>query len=124
MWLKGEIHMRKYEICTNDFQIRCGTKKSSIPSYTAWELYDEANYNDCYAYELQASFDTQAEAREFFDKHYKDYGRTWAEKGNVFWILRGRLAWIEIDIYDENGEFDSYDGTIELSAEPYKGEEN
>ena len=115
--------MTKYEICTNDFQIRCGTTKDSIDSYTEWELFDAANYNDCYAYELRASFDTEAEAREFFDKNYKDYGRTWAEKGNVFWILRGRLAWIEINIYDENGEFDSGDGVVELSAEPYEGEE-
>ena len=74
--------MTKYEICTNDFQIRCGTKKSSIPSYTEWELFDEANYHDCYAYELRASFDTEAEAREFFDKNYKDYGRTRRSRGN------------------------------------------
>ncbi len=115
--------MTKYEICTNDFQIRCGTAKSSIPSYTDWELFDASNTNDCYASEVQAAFDTEAEAREFFSKNYKDYGRTWAEKGTTFWILRGRLAWIEISVYYDDGEFDYSDGVIALSAEPYTGEE-
>lgn len=112
--------MRKYEVCTGNFEIRCGTTKDSIPSYTEWELYYEATDGE---YEIVGSFDTVEDARAFFSENYKDYGRTWAEKGYIWWLLRGCVAWIEINIYDENGEFDSGDGVVELSAEPYDGKE-
>lgn len=112
--------MTKYEICTAGFEIRCGTKRNSIPSYTEWELFDEAN--EC-CYDVVASFDTEEDAVEFFNKNYKDYGRTWVEHGSVFWLLVGCVAWIEVNNYDDNGEFDSGDSVIALSAEPYTREE-
>lgn len=111
--------MTKYEICTGSFEIRCGTKKNSIQDYNEWALFYEATDGE---YEIVGSFDTEEDATAVFKENYEDYGRTWAEKGNVFWLLRGQVAWIEVNIYDENGEFDSGDGVIELSAEPYKGE--
>jgi hypothetical protein len=112
--------MTKYEICTSDFEIRCGAAKDSIPSYGVWELFDEITD---VGYEIVNSFDKEEDAVAFFMENYEDYGRTWAEKGNVFWLLRGRAAWVEKNIFYDDGEFDSSDGVIEISVEPYTREE-
>lgn len=112
----------KYEIYTGRFEIRGGTSKNSIGSYTEWDLFD-ATWNST-SPKLEAEFNTETEAREYFAGRYADYGRTWAEKGFTFWLLRGEIAWLEKNIYTDDGEYDSSDGVIDLSAEPYTNEED
>lgn len=115
--------MIKYEIYTDSFEFRFGKDKSSIPDATAddiWEWYTEES---CQCPEMVGSFDRREDAKAAFNKYYANYGETHAENGNVFWLLRGRVAWIEVNNYDNNGEFDCGVDVIGLSAEPHKGEE-
>jgi len=115
--------MTKYEIYTDLFEFGFGKGKSSIPDATADDIWAWYMEESCQYPEMVGSFDSREDAKAAFNKNYANYGETHAEKGNIWWHLRGRVAWIEVNIYDDNGEFDSSDGVIELSAEPYKGEE-
>lgn len=115
--------MTKYEVFTDTFEFRFGTYKGSIPSMTGSDVWMEYNYranNDPF---LAGSFDTLEEALAFFRHYYADYGETHAEKGNVFWLLRGRVAWIDRNEYDEDGNFVDGGDLYERSAEPYVKEE-
>ena len=114
--------MTKFEIKTDDFEFRFGTFKESIPAMSAQEVFDFYMDGTCNDPRTAASFDTLKEAKEEFNKYYANYGRTNAEKSNVFWLLRGEIAWIEANDYDEDGEFNQSDGTYDISAEAWKGE--
>ena len=118
--------MIKYEIKTDDFEFRFGTSKDSIPEMSASEVIDFYMDGDCNDPHLEARFDTLEEAQADFSKHYANYGRTRAEKGYTFWLLRGEVAWIEENEYDEDGEFDQGGVTYGFSVEGYapEGEEN
>ena len=115
--------MTKYEIKTDRFEFRFGTYKDSIPAMDAAEVFD--TYLRCSANDpsLEASFDTLEEAREEFSKTYATLGTTYAQKGHVFWLLIGRVAWIEENEYTEDGEFDQGGDVVEFSAEGYQPEE-
>ena len=117
--------MTKFEIRTDAFEFRMGTKQSRISSMSASEIMDTyfsgdtritSNSNDPAARE---SFDNEDIARAFFRKHYASYGRTRLERGSTEWLLRGKIAWLEQNEYDEDGEFDQGGGVLEFSAEPY-----
>ena len=115
--------MTKFEIRTDSFQFRFGTYRDSIPEMTAQEVFDEYLTGSANDPEWKESFDTLEEARECFRRYYANYGSAYAEKGNTFWILRGDVAWIEENEYDEDGEFDQGGEIYDLSAAPYvKGE--
>lgn len=115
--------MTKFEIKTDRFEFRFGTSKDSIPAMTADEVFEEYLQGSCNDPELQASFDSLEAAQEEFKAHYAGYGRTYAEKGYIFWLLVGEVSWIEEAEYDEDGEFLEMNGTWAVSAEGYKNEE-
>lgn len=116
--------MTKYEVFTDTFEFRFGTYKGSIPSMTVGEVWMEYNCQSCNDPVRVASFDTLEDALAFFRENYDDYGRTWAEKGCVFWLLRGQVAWIDGNEYDEDGNFVDGGVLYECSAEPYEKEED
>lgn len=115
--------MTKYEIYTDTFEFRFGTYKASIPEMTEGDILDEYLWQSSICPKLESSFENLDMATAFFRENYADYGKTWAEKGNCFWLLRGRLAWLEASHYDDDGEFDYGEGTICHSIEGYTEEE-
>ena len=120
--------MKKYEIYTDTFEFRFGRYEDSIPEMSGYEIFQ--TYLSCDTKittnsldpHLEASFDTLEEARAEWEKNYKNYGRTWAEKGNVFWFLRGQLAWLDENEYTEDGEFDQGGALWESSVQGYRKE--
>lgn len=111
--------MKVYEIRTDHFEFRFGTSKESIFDMTAQELFDtylEGPANDP---TVVARFDSEAAAREAFHRDYANYGTTRAEKGNVFWLLVGDLAWIEENEIDEDGDYIYGGDVLWFSAEGY-----
>ena len=122
--------MTKFEIKTDNFQFRMGTRKSSIPSMSADEIMqtyfscDDRITSNSLDPVLRESFDNEAEAVDFFKVHYSGYGRTRLERYNNQYLLCGEIAWIEENEYDEDGEFDQGGSVIELSAESYKAEKD
>ena len=115
--------MTIFEIKTDNFEFRFGTYKNSIPSMTEQEVFDTYLGESCNDPTIRESFDTLEEAREEFSKNYSFYGSTYPEAGNVFWLLRGDLAWIEENEYDDDGEFISGSNVWEYSAQGYDGVE-
>ena len=122
--------MTKYEIYLDDFQFRMGTtSKNLIPSMSADEIFD--TYMSCDTRITSNSFNPTCvgryETKESAERDwefYKNWGRTYAEKGQTQWILRGELAWLEELDFDDDGEDClEVNGTLAISAEPYKGEE-
>lgn len=113
--------MKRYEIYTDTFEFRFGRYKDSIPSMMVGEVWQEyvCQQNDP---ALVKSFENLDEALAFFRENYADYGRTWAEKGHVFWFLRGQLAWLDENEYTEDGEFDQGGTLWESSVQRYRKE--
>ena len=120
--------MNKFEIKTDSFEFRFGTSRDSIPAMSAAEIFETYQIGDTTITsnsldpDRVASFDTLEEARAAFAKNFADYGRTRAERGRVFWLLRGELAWIEENEYTEDGDFDQGGVTYDVSAEAYEPE--
>lgn len=120
--------MTKYEILTDSFEFHFGTSATKIPSFTADEIFD--TYMSCDTRitsnsldpEHAASFDTAEEALAEFRAHYADYGTTRLEKGNVIYLLCGRLAWVEQNDYNDDGDLIDCYGVLALSAEPYEAQ--
>ena len=115
--------MRKYEIYTDTFEFRFGKAKSSIPAMSMSDIWMEYNCQSSNDPVRLASFDNLEDAMAFFRENYADYGRTWAEKGNVWWLLRGQVAWLDGNEYTEDGDFGQGGDLYECSAEAYKKEE-
>lgn len=111
--------MRKYEIKRDTFEFRFGTYKDSIPSMTSKEVFDYYLSGEANDAEIIGRYDTESDALDAFSD---DYGTTWAEKGNTFWLLRGSVEFVEINEYDEDGEFDNGGDIVAYSAEGYDGE--
>ena len=120
----------RYEIKTDSFEFRMGSRRSAIPSMSAAEIMD--TYLSCDTRitsngldpDLRASFDSVAEAVKFFRVNYANYGSTRLERGSIGYLLRGEIAWIEQNDYDANGEFDQGGDVVEFAAEPYTAEES
>ena len=110
--------MTKYEIKRDTFEFRFGTYKDSIPAMSSKEIFDMYLSRTNYPEPLY-SYDTEAEALACFDP----MASTWAEKGNVFWLLRGEVRYIEINEYDEDGEFDRGGDILVYAAEAYEKED-
>lgn len=114
--------MKKFEIKTDSFQIPFGKGKESIHAMTAAEVFSTyfgSVDNDPKSHGIYDSLD---DARKAF-KRFENYGSTYPEAGNVFWLLRGDLAWIEENEYDEDGEFISGGDVWEYSAQGYSHDE-
>lgn len=113
--------MKKYEIYTDDFQFHFGRGRDSIPAMTGDEILDTylscddritANIRDP---RREASFDSLEDALAEWEKNYKNYGSSSAAKSGAVWQLMGRLAYLEANEYDEDGEFDQ-GGEIYVSS--------
>lgn len=121
--------MTKYEIYTDSFEFRMGTRESNIPSMSADEIFD--TYMSCDTRitsnsldpEMRESFEDESEAVAFFNAHYANYGRTSLEHGNSEYLLRGEIAWVERNEYDEDGEFDQGGDVVAISAEAFEPDE-
>lgn len=116
--------MTQYEIRIDHFEFRFDKCKASIPAATeddifAW--YQEESANDP---TVRASYDTLEEAQDAFKKEYADYGRTYPQKGIVWWLLVGELAWIEENTYTDDGDFDYGGEVYDVSAEAYEPEDD
>lgn len=110
--------MKKYEIFTDRFEFRAGAK-ARLYAVTADEVFDDylATCDTCP--KLESSFDNLSDAISEFNKNYRNWGRTWAEKGFVNWLLVGEVAYIQEMEYDENGDFDQGGDVIDFSAADY-----
>lgn len=115
--------MTKYEIKTDNFEFRFGTSKDSIPQMSGAEVFENYLNGSANDPHLDASYNTFEEAQAEFSKYYANYARTRAEKGNTFWFLRGEVAWIEENEYDEDSEFDQGGDVWVYLTEPYEVEE-
>lgn len=117
--------MRKYAIYTDSFEFRFGKYKDSIPAMTGYEILqtylscDTRITSNSLDPHLGASFDTLEEARAEWEKNYKNYGYTSAQKGSILWLLCGDLAYLEANDYTEDGDFDQGGELYEFSAEAY-----
>lgn len=112
--------MKKYEIRTGHFEFQFGKSKDSIPAATADEIFGWYTEETVADPTIRASFDTLGEALEEFKKYYADYGRTYPQKGMVWWLLVGDLAWIEENTYTEDGDFDQGGDVYDISAQAYE----
>ena len=120
--------MKKYEIRTDSFEFRLGNRRSEIPAMSAGQILD--TYLSCDDQitsnsidpAVEGSFYTLDAARDTFARHYADYGWSRLEHVGTGYILRGRLAWIEENEYDEEGDFVRGGETYDVSAQPYEAE--
>lgn len=117
--------MIKYEIMTENFEFRMGTRRDKIPPMSAGEIVDmhlscddriTCNYINPDRHE---SFADEAAARKFFGERYSNYGRTNITKNGANWLLSGQIAWLEANEYDENGEFNQGGEVLSYAAEPF-----
>lgn len=125
--------MIKYEIMTDSFEFRMGTKNiDKIPAMTASEIFD--TYMSCDTRitsnsldpVLNESFSDEKEAVEFFKANYSNYGQTRLEHGDTQYLLTGDLAWLAISEYDDDDDEELYSeslGVLAVSAEPYEPED-
>lgn len=113
----------RFEIKRESFEFRFGRYRESIPSLTSEEIFEMYEAGSWHDPETVATFDTLEAAKEEFARVYSKWGRTCAEKGSIWWMLTGDVCWIEANIYDEDGEYISWDGTYDVAAEPYTAEE-
>ena len=122
--------MTKFEIMTDSFEFRF-TPGRPIPRMTEREILDTyfsldpritSNSIDP---ETVEAYDTEEDAREAFWTRWRDYGETRpARSAAGIPLLIGRLAFIQINDYDAEGEFDQGGDTLDLwSAEGYEPED-
>ncbi len=115
--------MTRFEIMTDRFEFRFGKSIESIPAMDAGAVFSAYQMESASEPTLEASFATQEEAEKEFARNYAEYGSTSAKKGFVFWLLCGRVAWLEENEYDDDGEFDQGGAVLAWSAEGYEKEE-
>ena len=111
--------MIRYQIYTDTFEFRFGTAKDSIPELSSDDIWDMYTAQSYICPEGERAFATKEEAVNYFGENYSDYGTTWAEKGFSFWVLRGRIAFLSEEEYEDDGEFDQDLGTLCISSESY-----
>lgn len=115
--------MKKYEIYTDHFELRLGRTRDAR-SLTPGEVFDEYRAKDANDPHLEASFDTEEAALAEFAANYANRGNTNAVRGVVGWLLCGDVSYIEINEYDEDGEYDYGGDILAFSAEGYDCEED
>lgn len=114
--------MKKYEIFTDHFELRLGRTRDAR-SLTPGEVFDEYRMEDANAPHLEASFNTAEEAMAEFNANYANRKNTDPVRGVVGWLLYGNVAFIEINEYDEDGEYDQSGDVLAFSAGGYTCEE-
>jgi hypothetical protein len=120
--------MIKYKIYTDSFEFRIKPNKDRIPNMSAdaifgtyWSCDTRITSNSldpC----LRGVFDNEADAMAAWET-YKDWGRTYLEKGQTQWLLRGVIAWMESAEYCGK-DYDYGLDYLCVSAEPYIKEED
>jgi len=114
--------MKKFEIYTDHFEFRF-PGVASIPSASADEIWSWYLEESCNQPHLEASFDTIEAAQAEWQRNYASYGRTAESKAfGGTPLLVGDLAYLEENIYDDDGEFVQSVCVWNYSAEPYQSE--
>ena len=108
--------MTKYEIMHDRFEFNDWTSKYSFPTATAEQIFDWYMNLADRCPNLVGSYATEEEAREAFQECR---GSTSVTDGWVHALLVGDVYWIEINEYDEAGEFDQGGNVIAFSADGY-----
>lgn len=113
----------KYEIYIDYFQMGRWKTKDLIPELSARDMEDRY-WGGLYDYSetRRARFDTLEEALAEFESHYTNT-HTRAEKTPLGWILRGDVAWVEANEYDEDDEYCGNGETYAFSCDPYSKED-
>ena len=114
--------MTRYEIKKDRFEFRFGRYKGSIPSMTADEVFSMYLTGTANDPETVGSYDTKEEALAALEQHKHD-SVTYPQAGFVFWLLVGEVVFIEINEYDEDGEFDMGGDILKYSACGYEKED-
>ena len=97
--------VHKFEIYTDHFEFRF-PGAALAPSASADEIWAWYQEESCNQPNLEASFDTIEEAKAEFQKNYENYGRTSESRAFAGTpLLVGDVAYLEENIYDDNGEF-------------------
>lgn len=112
--------MTKYEIKTDAFEFRMGYGR--IPAMSGDEIYDTYMSGGFLNPKTECSFDTLDEAKAAFAEKFSGYGHTELVRGSAGYLLIGRMAWIEENEYDDDGEFDHGGDIWQFSAAPYDPE--
>ena len=119
--------MIKYAICTDRFEFKF-PKGRSIPDMTGQEIFDTYFSGDTritsnsFDPDYVAVFDTKEAAMAEWERNYKDFGLTYQQDGNVMQFLVGDIAYLEEQIFDDDGFITSGD-IWEYSAMPYTKED-
>ena len=111
--------MTRYEIYTDNFELRFGRSQDSIPTMTAQEIFDQYLRGSANDPTLRESFDDLETAKATFSQVYANGGTTHAEASVVFWLLTGNVAYLEENSYDDDGDFDQGGDIYVYSAEGY-----
>lgn len=122
--------MTKYDIKTDTFEFRF-RRGLPIPAMSGSEILetylscDDRITSNSIAPALEASFDSEEEAREAFRAGFAGYGATRRERSFAgLPLLTGTIAFIERNEYDEDGEFDQGGEILDYSAEAFSLDED
>lgn len=116
--------MKKFEIFTDDFEFRFGSRLADIPAMTDREILD--TYLSCDTRVTSNSLDPHLEGQ--YDsleaalaawEEFAASGSTHAESGGAVWLLRGDLAYLQEAEYDEDGDFVQGGDILRHSCEAY-----
>ena len=110
--------MTKYEIMTDNFELRLGAA-NRVREMSADEVLCEYQDQTANAPTLVESYDSLDEARAAF-RTYANYGSTRLERGVTGCLLVGQLALLVENEYDEDGNFDQGGNVIDSAVGPYR----
>ena len=114
--------MKKFEIYTDHFEFRF-PGITTTPSASADEIWAWYQEESCNQPNRESSFDTIEEAKAEFQKNYANYGRTTESRAFTGTpLLVGDVAYLEENIYDDDGEFIQSVCIWNYSAEPHQSE--
>ena len=102
--------MKKFDVYEENFEFRADLRSTGASAEQIWEWYQDADNRDP---QLKGSFDSLEEARAEL-RHVQPYSSH--QRGFVFWLVTGRLGWIEENEYDDDGEFDQMNCIWDISV--------
>lgn len=111
--------MKKYEIIKDRFEFRL-SRPAHSNTRTAADIFDEYLVgSDDNGREVLGVYDTADAALEDFRQHYGRMAYTSASDGWACRLLVGEIVFVEINEYDENGEFDQGGDVMDYAAQPW-----
>lgn len=108
--------MFRYELKHDRFELRIGKSENSIPTTTPDEVFDAYLAGTANCPETLNSFATDYEALQALSTCSPT---TSARPGVASGLLVGDLYYVELNEYDENGEFDQGGDILRFAAEGY-----